>query len=209
MIREGITSRKLLAGTQLKETMLVQTLGVSRTPIREVLKRLERDGLVRIKPKSGTYVQQWSTRKIIELYQVRTYLECLAFRLALDRATRADVTRLARLADGFDRSLAARPFRPTVVANAHYRFHLELVKISRNDALRGFYERLHLPQAHMFDEPWHSEGRRRTRNDHHRIVQLLRRGDVRGERFVWKHLWENAEFLVAKQNSEAGSDGHA
>jgi DNA-binding transcriptional regulator YhcF (GntR family) len=99
-IRRRILTRSLYPGQKLSENTLARKHGVSRTPIREVLKRLERDGLVRIKPKSGTYVQQWSTRKIIELYQVRTYLECLAYRLALERASNADVTRLARSPSG-------------------------------------------------------------------------------------------------------------
>jgi DNA-binding GntR family transcriptional regulator len=81
------------------------------------------------------------------------------------------------------------------------------VKISGNDALLGFFERLHLPQAHMFDETKEYEGRRRTRRDHHQLVQLLRRRDRAGERCMWRHLWENAEFLVARQNLESGDDG--
>jgi DNA-binding GntR family transcriptional regulator len=200
-VRQRILTKTLYPGQRLSENLLARKYGISRTPIREILKRLEHDGLVRIVPQSGTYVQHRSTRKIVELYQVRTYLECLAFRLAIERVSQADVKQLSTLASGFDRQLGVRPFNARNVASAHFRFHLKIVKTAGNETLLGFYERLHLSEAHVFDETLDNEGQRKTCAEHHKLVQLLELRSPEGEKLMMKHLWETAEYLIAAENS--------
>lgn len=69
-------------GSILNEQILTEEMGISRTPIREALNRLEQDGLVRIMPKKGVFVQEITVAEIAQLYQARIELEPIVVRLA-------------------------------------------------------------------------------------------------------------------------------
>ena len=78
MIREAILSNEFKPGTILSENDLSRQIGISRTPTREALKRLEEQNLVYIVPRKGAFVTDLSIEKIHEIYQVREALECFA-----------------------------------------------------------------------------------------------------------------------------------
>jgi len=84
-IRRGILDATLPGGTALSEYQLADQIGVSRTPVREALKRLEHEGLVRSVPRRGTFVADLSVRDIVEIYEVRIPLEVLAARVSAER----------------------------------------------------------------------------------------------------------------------------
>lgn len=77
-IHDAIVSNELEPGTALSEGALSKHFGISRTPVREALKRLEEQRLVKIVPRKGAFVTEISTEKIIETYQLREALECFA-----------------------------------------------------------------------------------------------------------------------------------
>ncbi|WP_019926291.1 GntR family transcriptional regulator [Nocardia sp. BMG111209] len=104
-IRDDIVAGRLNRGEWLREGKLAQELGVSRTPIREALRRLEAEGLVEFAPNRGARVTAWSALGLEDLYQIRARLESLAARLAATRREPADIaelestaTRMAELA---------------------------------------------------------------------------------------------------------------
>jgi DNA-binding GntR family transcriptional regulator len=74
-------------GTMIREKELMKEFGVSRTPVREALLRLEVDGLVRIIPSIGTFVEDVSFQQLKEVFEVRSFLLKLAGRLAAERIT--------------------------------------------------------------------------------------------------------------------------
>jgi len=80
----------------LSENLLAEKYNCSRTPIRERFKQLESDGLVIIKPKSGTYVKEESLKEFIDLMEIRTYLECLAYRLFIEQESIAPLKLLEK-----------------------------------------------------------------------------------------------------------------
>ena len=84
-------------GESLREIPLAEDLGVSRSTIREALRILERDGVVRIEPHRGASVTQLSPEELIEIYQVRTVLLGLAMGLCAQRCTDREVQALKRL----------------------------------------------------------------------------------------------------------------
>jgi DNA-binding GntR family transcriptional regulator len=94
MIREGITGLKLLAGAPLKELDLAQKLGVSRTPIREALNQLSKEGIVEIYPRKGAFVKRWTKEEVIEILILREVLEGLAARLATKKLEEESIQRL-------------------------------------------------------------------------------------------------------------------
>ena len=86
IVRSQILNMELPPGTRLKDSELAETLGISNTPVREALRRLEEAELVETEPRRGAFVKQLSLREVEGLYEVRKALEVLAVRLAAIRA---------------------------------------------------------------------------------------------------------------------------
>ena len=89
IIYDRILNLELPPGTRLKDSELASALGVSNTPVREALRRLEAESLVETIPRRGTFVKQLSRQEIEGLYEVRVVLEKLSIRLASLRASDA------------------------------------------------------------------------------------------------------------------------
>src|SRR5262245_2078621 len=108
-LRRDILERTFVPGEPLTEQDLSRRYGVSRTPVREALAKLERDRLVRVVPKKGAFVRSISHDDVRELYQIREALEALAMRLAAPRFERSEL-------QGFEarfRDIKARGARAT------------------------------------------------------------------------------------------------
>lgn len=100
-LREEIVSGSLAPGEPLSERGLVDTYRLSRTPVREILRTLEAEGLVEIYPYRGTFVRKLSPADIQDIFEVREALEGQAARLAAQRADMADIEGIIRgLEDG-------------------------------------------------------------------------------------------------------------
>jgi len=89
-LREEIIGVRLPPGTLLREEELMQRLGVGRTPVREAVQRLQRDGFVTVIPRRGTLVSEISITDLAAIYEVRKKLESWASRLAAERITDAE-----------------------------------------------------------------------------------------------------------------------
>src|SRR5215471_17047222 len=87
-IREAITSGALLPGTRLREAALARHFAISTTPVREALRRLDREGLVRLSPNRGAIVAEFDLREILDLFEIREVLECRAVRRAAAQRVR-------------------------------------------------------------------------------------------------------------------------
>jgi DNA-binding GntR family transcriptional regulator len=101
-LREAITSGRLAPEARIKQEQVAAELGVSRTPVREALHLLEREGLVRLVPRRGALVQGFTAADVRELYELRELLEPAAAALATARASaeeRQTVLRLAGLTE--------------------------------------------------------------------------------------------------------------
>ncbi len=99
ILEDQILSQKFHAGDSFTEMKLSKELGVSRTPVREALQRLDREGLIKLIPNKGAVVIGISERDLIDIYKIRMRLEGLAARIA---AERADESLLRTLSDNID-----------------------------------------------------------------------------------------------------------
>lgn len=104
-LREAILEGKLEPGQRLMEVQLAEQLGVSRTPVREAIRKLELEGLVVMLPRKGAYVADVSLKDIIDVLEIRSTLEGLAAYLAADRITEEGVERLKAIAEDFKQSI--------------------------------------------------------------------------------------------------------
>src|SRR5437016_13996775 len=112
---------------RLDERRLSEGLGVSRTPIREAMTLLEREGFVRTRPRRGIFVVKKTKREIVEMITVMAALESMAARLAAERATPADLAELHRLMDDFR---SGNEGRIAEYSDANIAFHQRIIAIS-------------------------------------------------------------------------------
>lgn len=95
-LRDAIITQVLKPGERLMEIQLADEMGVSRTPVREAIRKLELEGLVVMVPRKGAYVAGVSMKDIHEVYEVRSALEMLAVSLAAERITEEELDALER-----------------------------------------------------------------------------------------------------------------
>src|SRR6185436_13671190 len=118
---------------RLDERQLAQDFGVSRTPVREAMAQLEREGFVRSVPRRGVYVVRKTRREVIEMITAWAALESMAARLATERATDADIAGLRRMFATFeDDKLHAKLDEYSEV---NINFHQTIIRLSGNQAL--------------------------------------------------------------------------
>jgi DNA-binding GntR family transcriptional regulator len=129
-------------GQPLSELAIVAQVGVSRTPIREALRRLERDGLVKIVPGRGAIVAPVTEREVREIYLCRMNLEALAGRLAAEKATPEALSQFRNLSERLARAKAANDLPLFFRTNVEF---TELKwKVADNQVLQQLLESLGL-----------------------------------------------------------------
>ncbi len=135
-----ILSGDLLPGAQIDERALTERLDVSRTPIREAISVLAKEGLVEIQPYRGFSVRRFTAKQVRDLYDLRRQLECFAIRLAVDNVSNAHIAQLEAILNA---SVAALEAGDMSAYGAHDRdFHDLIADLSGNDALVDMLARL-------------------------------------------------------------------
>lgn len=132
-LRHLIISGRFETGTKLVEEELAEQFKVSRTPVREAIRKLEIEGLVQYQPRRGVIVTGFSAEDIGEIYATREVLEGLAARLAAEHATDAELEELGRRLAQMNQASAAGDFDRA--AAIHTRFNDLLYRIGRNRRL--------------------------------------------------------------------------
>lgn len=95
-LREAIMSGQLSPGARMMEVQLAEEMGVSRTPVREAIRKLELEGFVVMIPRKGAYVAGISLKDIADVFEIRAALESLACGLAAERITEEEIEELER-----------------------------------------------------------------------------------------------------------------
>lgn len=142
-LKQAILRGELAPGQALVEVALADWCGVSRTPVREALKRLEQDGLV-YRDMHGVRVRDRSPEEILDVYDTRIVLEAAAAAVASERRTDHDV-RLLRWSLEYGREISIGDGDAMVEANQQ--FHRAIWQSTRNESLIDLLERLNLHLA--------------------------------------------------------------
>ena len=176
MILEAIDSGIYKPGDRLVESELAERFGVSRTPIREALQRLETQSLLARDGRS-LIVASLDHNQMAELYVVRGELEGLAARLAARHATAEEVRVLREMVDA-DNALAGNP---NALARANKRFHKQIHLASHNRYLVQQLDLVHRSMALMATSSLAVEGRGEiAQAEHNRIVEMIEARDEDG-----------------------------
>jgi DNA-binding GntR family transcriptional regulator len=196
-LKDLILGNQLPAGSQLLEQEAAQRLGMSRTPVREAMIRLEQDGVVEIRPRHGMRVLPVSSRDMREIYEVLTALESAAAEIVARRgATPAELASLRAAVADMDAALGHDDLEGWAVADK--RFHGLLVTLAGNERLQQMVSQLG-EQAHrarvltlrLRPKPVNSI------RDHARLVAAIARRDAEGARQIHHdHRTKAGEMLV-------------
>ncbi|MBR1805947.1 MAG: GntR family transcriptional regulator, partial [Selenomonadaceae bacterium] len=132
-LREAIRKGILEPGERLMEVQLAEELGISRTPVREAIRKLEQEGYVIMMPRRGTYVSSVSVSDIKEIFEIRSALESLSTGLAARRIEPDELEKLRALLAEIEGHIKSRDMDKIVEADIE--FHGLLYRVSRNERL--------------------------------------------------------------------------
>jgi DNA-binding GntR family transcriptional regulator len=202
-IRTAIRTQRLARGAPILEAELVRLLGVSRTPVREALRRLEIEGYLERDDSRRLYVQTMTEQQIHDVFLVREEVEAFAVRQAATRISDSELdaldTLLAADAEALENGDVAE------LSRVNEQFHELILDASRNRTLREILRKLRgrVYRLSAF-AVGHFDDQRRFVTEHRELVDLLRDGDgAAAEELIRRHLRRARELLAA----EAGKQG--
>ncbi len=180
---------------RLDERQLAQDLGVSRTPVREAMAQLEREGFVRSVPRRGIFVVRKTKEEVIELITAWAALECMAARLITTIASDEEIATLRKMFSKFENGeLHARLDEYSEV---NIEFHQSIIRMSRNRVLTDLAANLFTHMRMIRRQTIGEEDRAdRSIRDHMNIIQALEARDTpRAEELVRAHALGLAEHV--------------
>ncbi|PIE35238.1 GntR family transcriptional regulator [candidate division KSB3 bacterium] len=192
-IKRMILSGELQGGEKIPEEKIAQLFGVSRTPIREALRRLDEYGLIYLKPRSYAIVVDFDPKEAEQVAQVRAQLETLAVSLLADKGTEEDFAAVEKLAQECHECIQKEDIAATFEKDSQ--LHLEIAKRSGNRHLYEIFEKIdakvqllrlvvHLPveKLKMFI------------NQHRAIIEALRKHDSsKAEALMKAHILQQLQ----------------
>lgn len=190
-LRRRILSAELEQGQSISQEQLAVELGVSTTPLREALRRLDAEGLVTIDAHRDARVTRLNAEEARSLFEVREQLDPLAAKLAANRLTEADTAAIEAALKGLEPLSTSTDFETLLV---HRAFHRSVYTASHNPLLMSLLEGLwdkadRYRQLRLRSKPDSAEDQERVRQEHIAIAEAVIAGDARtAERVMKKHV---------------------
>jgi len=193
-LKSEILGGKIAPISKLNESLIASKYSVSRTPVREALKKLESEGLI-VRKDDGYYVLYLSKDQVVKLYEVRAVLEALAAEKAAEVRPQQKLAQLeevmAKILEIKDRA------DPATLAEYNGRFHDIIAEMSSNEylveLLKDIRNRLKAARITLFTS---AERREREIEEHMRVFELVKKGDREGAREeMYRHELNVLSFL--------------
>ncbi len=175
-LREAILSGRLKPGERLMEMPLAQTLGVSRTPVREAIRKLELEGLAVMIPRKGAEVARITKKQLQDVLDVRKALEALAVQLACRHMAKEEITRLEHAHLRVRDMAGKKDVKAMVKADVH--FHDIIYKAANNDKLLQILNNLR-QQMYRYRMEYlkNVQNHKVIVQEHERILEAVRTAD--------------------------------
>jgi DNA-binding GntR family transcriptional regulator len=200
-IKAMIVTGQLTPGQRLTELELVEQLQVSRTPVREALNRLERDGLVIERPRTGFAVVSFDETMLRSVFDIRAELDDYATRLAIARITPEEVEVLRGLAAECERlaQTDASPRGRLEEMQTGIEIHRAIARFSGNallaEMLNGLLEKC---QVYVWMELTQLNDWKEARDEHHLIVEAIAAGDTEAAcRETRRHIQQSRDGILS------------
>ena len=190
----SILSGDLLPGDRLREIDLAKRLNVSRTPVREAMRRLEADGLITHKPRIGAEVRTLTQEEIVELYEMRIVLEATAAQMAAKHTSKAEIHTLKTL-NAQMMQVATDPYK---VAMLNRKFHGCILSAARNRFLSQSHNSLSHALVLLGKTTLESSKRvKDVVSQHDAIVEALKSGQPEtAAKLMRKHMEASLEHRL-------------
>ena len=196
-LRQAILTGELKPGERLMEIHLANKLGVSRTPIREAIRKLELEGLVTMIPRRGAEVAQITEKSMNDVLEVRRAMDALCVELACDRITPEELQDLKKACDTFEAAVKTDDIKQ--IAQADVALHDIIVQATGNQRLIQLVNNLS-EQMYRYRVEYLKE--EQTRNllvsEHEELVKAIREGDVQKAQDISFHHLENQRKAIIR-----------
>ena len=203
-IRQRILEDDLPPGTRLISDQLAKEMGVSRTPVKEALLRLEKDGFAVSVPRRGVYAKKFSRAEIKEIYEVREVLEALAVRLGAPLINEKQIRAMLKTCHDFQRSVKKKDTRSCLKAD--FEFHKLLIQASRNSKLVDVINTFNLQLLSIFTKEREYWSRApRYIEQHLSIIDALSNDDSDlAQELLQKHIREGKKVALSSMDLNEG-----
>ena len=200
-LRRAILRGELKPGERLMEIQLANKLGVSRTPIREAIRKLELEGLVLMIPRKGAEVAKISARSLRDVLEVRRALEELAIELACQRMSEEDVGNLQKAQEDFKKAIAEGDAMKIAETDEHY--HDVIYEGTQNAKLIQMLNNLREQMYRYRLEYIKDEDKRKILVlEHEKILKTVRERKVAEAKEAVREHIDNQEITVARNITE-------
>lgn len=197
-LRQEILTGKLKPGERLMEIHLANKLGVSRTPIREAIRKLELEGLVLMMPRRGAEVAQISWKSLKDVLEVRRTLDVFAIELACERITFRELALLEAACESFDETVKTKDTRK--IAEADVAFHDIIVASTGNERLIQLVSNLSEQMyRYRFEYIQDSAEHPTLVREHRQMYESVRNKDKEAAADVVKKHIDNQEKSIIRQ----------
>lgn len=177
-IRARITGGEVAPGQWLRESNVADSLGLSRTPVREALRMLATEGVVELVPNRGARVVSWSSGDIDEVYRLRALLEGHGAALAAGHATTDQIAEIRRLAEVYEQAVDRAVAGQDETARCNNDFHAAIVTASGSPRLATLLDVISsAPMVTQALSLYSADDRRRSVLQHRDIVTAIAHGD--------------------------------
>lgn len=195
-LRAGIIEGAHPPGARITEQEIAESAGVSRTPVREALRRLEAEGLLRFVPHQGAFVTAWSVQDAEDIFELRAMLEGYGARLAAGKATNADVSELRLLAEAQCKEASERsPGYLERIADLNSQFHRHLLQVASSARLEATLVTISsAPLVLQTFRDYDDDDLNRSAHHHLEIVEAIDAGDA-----AWAESVMHSHVMAARR----------
>jgi DNA-binding GntR family transcriptional regulator len=177
-IKQAILTRALLSGTPLIEQHLAEEFGVSKTPVREALLRLSKEGLVKLENTRGASVVELTRDEVRDIFQMRLHLEPLALEQSAEFFKKPQLKALEQVLKNAEKAVVQGDF--VTLSRLNIDFHRGLYALSPNQLLVGWLDGLSDRRRLLSVQGWQRENRSGTEWQEHRsILDAVQDGDIK------------------------------
>lgn len=194
-LRQAIITGEFAPGERLMEIVLAERLGVSRTPVREAIRKLELEGLVVMVPRKGAEVARITEESLKEVLEVRCALEELAVVLACQRIDEEGRANLKKAHEEFVTAVAQKDILE--IATTDEAFHECIFELTNNKRLLQIITNLkeqmyRYRMEYVKDRTFHQD----LVNEHERLLNAIVTGDEKEAEAIMKHHIHNQEEII-------------
>lgn len=210
-IQRRMARGEINAGMRLREEALAESMGISRTPVREALRQLRSEGIVEITRHRGARVSNWNRGDIEEISELRSLLEGYGARIAARRIDEAGLGRLRDIESRYEKIVQLQP--PGYVGRAaelNNGFHAEILHATGNSRLIGLLRGIvSVPLVRRTFAQYTLADLERSINHHRELIDAFSHGDAEWAETTMRAHIHSARYVLTSTGGAAGGESPA